>query len=304
MSQIFKNIEKQLLFERDGYVVIDFISAEDAKLMATKFYEQHTNVPDGFYAASCNPDDKFKQDILNHTQEFFFEAIERNFKNYKVLGGTYLCKAPGEIGKVHVHQDWYVVDEQQFQSATIWVPTADTTEKNGTLRVLPGSHRFFNYYRSPNIEFCYKNIQEHIWENMMTVPVKAGQAFVLNHAVLHASSANKSDRERLVVAYAVTSKNANLCFYHSEKDDYVREVEKFNMPDDFFQLYYNTGERPLFGESLGKFPYTITQVDEPTIKQLITHERRVRQHIPYFINNWKAPRTTNKFLKNLLTKFY
>lgn len=72
---------------------------------------------------------------------------------------------------------------------------------NGALMVLPGSHLFFDKYRNNHIPVSYRGSESLILENMITVPMKAGQAFVLNHAVIHASTLNNTDKERLVIAY-------------------------------------------------------------------------------------------------------
>ena len=267
---IFKNKNSQLQFDKDGYVVIDFISQTETKAIVDKFHQLHSDLPKGFYSAAFSPDVKFKKEIFSHTENLFQKAIDENFYNYKVLGGTYLCKAPGEDSLVGVHQDWTVVDESRYYSATIWVPMVDTDEENGTLRVLPGSHLFFDSYRSNNIPVSYRGSEQLLWDNMITVPVKAGQAFVLNHAVIHGSSPNRAKRERLVVAFGIIPKAANLMYYHKEQND---DVEKYSMPDDFFQRYYNIGKRPLFGQLVEKFNYPVPIADEKKIKQLIENKK-------------------------------
>ena len=271
---IFKDKEVQSLFERDGYVVIDFISPDEASHIAEKFYELHPELPKGFYSAALSSDDTFKQEIFDHTKKVFDSAVSRIFTDYKVLGSTFLCKSPGEEGKVGVHQDWSVVDESKFYSATIWVPTIDTSEQNGALRVLPGSHLFFDFLRSPNIPFCYHDNEQLLLDNMKTVPMKAGQAFILNHAVIHASPPNKTDKERLVIAYGLIPKDAKLIFFHRNSNG---KIEKFNMPDDFFQRYYNVGERPLFGDLIKEFEYLPPFSSRTELAYLIQLEKQKRK---------------------------
>ena len=274
--RIFKNPEIQDRFDRDGFIVIDFISREQAKVIATKFYDLHQNLPKGFYSAAFNPDEEFKQEIFSHTNTILQKAIDENFENYKKLGSTFLCKAPGKEGKVNVHQDWTAVDESEFYSATIWVPMEDTSEENGALRVLPGSHLFFDYYRSNNIPVAYRNNEQLLWDSMVTVPMKAGQAFILNHAVIHGSSPNLTNKERLVVAYGIAPKDAPLVFYHKEAGDPSDRIEKFDMPNDFFQRYYNAGERPLFGTSEKIFDYPVPAVSKSDLAKMIEKERKIR----------------------------
>ena len=279
---IFKDTEVQACFDKDGYVVIDFISSEEAKIIADKFYELHLELPKGFYSAAHNPDEEFKEAILAITEKVTQKAMDLNFQSYKKLGSTFLCKAPGQEGKVNVHQDWTTVDESNFYSATIWIPMLDTNEENGTLRVLPGSHLFFDYYRSKNIPFCYRGNEDLLWDNMITVPMKAGQAFILNHAVLHASSPNITSKERLVVASAIVPKEASLIFYHKNAFEKSDKIEKFDMPDDFFQRYHNEGERPLFGTLVKEFDYPDPATSREELIELIGKERRVRNMSPVF----------------------
>ena len=276
---IFKDAGLQSQFDADGYVVIDFISPEDAWAMGEKFYEVHKEIPPGFYADAHSSDDALKREIYAHTQTVFLGKLEECFQSYKVLGGTYLNKAPGDVGKVGVHQDWTVVDESRYYSLTIWVPVQDVDETNGALRVLPGSHLFFDYYRSDNIPYAYRGNEQMLWDNMVTVPMKAGQAFVLNHAVLHASAPNFTDRDRLVIAYGLVPKEADLMFYHRERNNDTAKVEKFDMPDDFFQRYYNVGYRPKFGELVSTFDYPVPPILPKKLNTLI-NEQRIRKGLP------------------------
>jgi hypothetical protein len=277
--QIFQDSTTQLKFNRDGYVVIDFISTYLAETIASYFYQFHVAPPMGFYAEAYNPDQGIKNEIFIETDKLLQDSLNSVFCNYKKLGSTFLCKAPGQEGKVNVHQDWTVVDESKFFSATIWIPLVDTTADNGALKVLPGSHLFFDAYRSNNIPVSYKGSEELLWNNMITVPMKAGQAFVLNHAVIHASAANLTHKERLVLAYGIIPDNARLLFYHMEKNEPNGLIEKYDMPDDFFQRYYNIGERPQFGKLIDKFDYPVRLCKNEEIKKLITHELELRNLI-------------------------
>ena len=295
---IFKNKSVQAQFDRDGYVVIDFISAEEASLIAAKFYGMHSNLPKGFHSESFNPNEIDKQDIFEHTERIFQKAVDERFENLKKLGSTFLCKSPGEEGKVGVHQDWTVVDESKYYSATIWVPTVDTDSENGALRVLPGSHLFFDTIRSNHIDLCYQNDIELLWDNMITVPMKAGQAFVINHAVIHASAPNTTTKERLAIAYGLIPKEASLVYYHQEPNDRECVVEKFEMPDDFFQKYYNVGQRPLFGNIIDKFQYKVPIASTLMVNNLLNTEKRKRKMKPLFKDdNIQASFEKNGFVK-------
>lgn len=286
ITQIFRDPALQEQFDRDGYVVFDFTSADIVRSIAAKFYDLNPVLPEGFSSGASFSDDSVKQKLFSEIDSALRESLDEAFINYKKLGSTFLCKAPGEKGKVNVHQDWTVVDESRYASATVWIPTQEVDERNGALRVLPGSHLFFDKYRNNNIPFSYRGSEQLIWDNMITVPMLPGQAFVLNHAVLHASSANVTSKERLVIVYGITSAEADLMFYYMDRTPGNRRVEKFDMPDDFFLRYYNIGERPLFGNKVDEFEYDVPVVSREKIYEMIGNEKKKRENLPYFQKNW------------------
>lgn len=282
---IFLDTANQSLFDSDGYIVVDFISKENAFFLASLFYKLHKEIPEGFYAEAFNPDIEIKNEIFAQSDKVIEPALKRVFTDVKKLGSTFLCKAPGKNSKVGVHQDWTIVDESKYCSATIWIPLTDTDERNGALKVLPGSHVFSTAYRSNNIPYVYRGNETLIWDNMVTVPMKAGQAFILNHAVIHASPINLSPKERLVMAYGIASKDAALTFYHAEKSQSETVVEKFEMPDDFFQRYYNVGQRPKFGRLTEEFNYRVDPISPEKMKYLIETELHKRN----LKTSWDTP---------------
>lgn len=273
---IFRDEQIQQNFERDGYVLIDFISENDVRNIGDKFYKLHETIPTGFYADAYSPDDSIKKEIFDHSDSILQPTIDKLFKDYKKLGSTFLCKGSGMEGKVNVHQDWMTVDEEKFYSLTIWIPVQDTNEENGALRVIPGSHLFFDAYRSNNIPVSYQGNEKLLWDNMVTINMKAGQALIINHAIIHASSPNLSKKERLVIAYGLTLKEAKLIFYHKEPGSIDDFIEKFDMPDDFFLKYYNVGFRPLIGTMVKRFPYRVRTYSHDEIKNLINKELEIR----------------------------
>ena len=273
---IFRDTEIQQQFDIDGYVLFDFITEEQAKAIGEKFYQLHDTIPAGFYADAFSPDDELKREIFEHTEAIIQPTFDRFFKDYKKLGSTFLCKGVGLEGNVNVHQDWMTVDENKYYTGTIWIPVQDTNEENGALRVIPGSHTFFDSYRSNNIPVSYYGSEKLLWENMLTINMKAGQALVINHAIIHGSSPNLSAKERLVIAYGITCKDAKLQFYHMEPKSNDNFIEKFDMPDDFFLKYYNIGERPHIGEMVDRFSYKVRTYSHNEIKTMIDRELEIR----------------------------
>jgi ectoine hydroxylase-related dioxygenase (phytanoyl-CoA dioxygenase family) len=279
ITAIFRDPGLQARFERDGYVVFDFVSAEQAAVIAEKYYQLQKEIPGGFSSTASNPDSAFKKAISDHAGQVISASMDEVFQNYKKLGITFLCKAPGKDGKVPVHRDWMVVDESKYFSGTIWVPMVDVNDANGALRVWPGSHKFFNHIRSSSIPVAYQPYEDEIWDQMTVVPMKAGQAFLLNHALIHASSPNLTDKERLILVCGIVPAEARLSYYHGTGKG---TVEKFDMPDDMFMKHSEIGGRPAVGVIVEEFEYSVEPENRLRVQQLLTSSRLERTAKPLF----------------------
>ncbi len=287
--RIFKDAALQSQFDKDGYVVIPLLNGEDVKALTNLFYELHPQNPvEPFYSTTFNKDEGFKQIVTERAGKIFDPVVGNYFEHFKKLGSSFLSKAPGEQGKMPVHQDWTVVDESKFYSATIWVPLVNTTEGNGAMRVLPGSHKFSNTLRAPTLPGEYAGVNEAIWNAMQTIPMQAGEALIFNHALLHASSVNTTGKERLAITYGLIPEQASLLLYHLNQNN---KLEKYNMPNDMFQRYYNIGERPLFGDKVDEFNYSIKPVKGLKLHHFMAKSTRERNMTPLF----KDPEVQNFF---------
>ena len=237
------------------------------------------NPVEPFYSTTFNKDEGFKKTVTERTGKIFDPIAANYFGHIKKLGSSFLSKAPGNAGKMPVHQDWTVVDESKYASITIWVPLVDTSETNGAMRVLPGSHQFTKTLRAPTLPSEYAGVNENIWNAMITVPMKAGEALIFDHALLHASSVNTTNKERLAITYGLIPEEATLLLYHLNEN---KKLEKYRMPDDMFQRYYNIGERPLFGEKVDEFNYEIKPVKGLKLHHFIARSNRERNIQPLF----------------------
>lgn len=277
MARIFNDDKLQQQFDRDGYVVVPLLNQQQVNDLSSLFYNLHNEIPGNFYSTTFNASPEFKQRITEKAEQTFGKQIDGLFTGIKKLGSSYLSKAPGQHSKMPVHQDWTVVDESKFESVTVWIPLVDTTENNGAIKVLPGSHKFTNTLRSPNLPTEYANLHDEIWNQMQLLPMKAGDAFIFNHALLHASSANNSNKERLAITYGLVPAEAQLMLHHLNEK---KNLEKYLMPDDMFQRYYNIGERPLFGEKVEEFAYPVKPMSNLKLHYLINKAKRERKMKP------------------------
>lgn len=232
------NLDETL--EKKGFVIVPFLSEKEISGLSSFYYDHHSKVLEGMYATAHSTDLELRLKMNDFIRGIFEPVISRYFVNCNPLGGSYIAKGKGELGMLRPHQDWNIVDETHFRSFNIWVPLVDLNESNGALYLMPGSHKWVRTYRSANIPFAYPEKEEELWQTMTGLRMKAGEALIYDHRLIHASSANSTDEIRLTCVYGIIPEGAEMYYYH-QKDASTIEVYRSN--PEFF-LYGNIFEGP------------------------------------------------------------
>ena len=240
-------LEKTLADE--GYVVIPFLTEEEIALLKVFYYQRHNKTLDGMYATAHVPDLDLRMSMNNFIREKFSRAISEIFINANPLGGSYIAKGKGEKGTLSPHQDWNIVDEELYRSFNIWVPLVDLHETNGTICVMPRSHLWKKTFRSANIPSAYQNEEANLWLKMSRLHMKAGEALIYDHRLIHASGENTTNEIRLATVYGIIPDEASMKYYH-QKDESTIEVYESN--PEFF-LYGNIFEGPKGLKKISEF---------------------------------------------------
>ena len=112
------------------------------------------------------------------------------------------CKPPRHGGVVAWHQDYsYWTRTQPMAHLTCWIALDDTTQENGCLRYIPGSHKW-DLLPKPALAGTMDAIQSVLTEEQRAqfkpVAVELPRGFAAFHhpLMLHGSSANESSRPR------------------------------------------------------------------------------------------------------------
>lgn len=237
-TKIFVEETYNETLQKDGYVVIPFLNAEEIKILTNFFYANHPQLPEGMYASSHAPDFSFRQKMNEEITRVCKRAVDVTFQNATPLGATFMVKSKGEHGSLHPHQDWSIVDESQFNSYNIWLPLVDVNEENGTLLILPDSHSMLNNTRGLNIPSSFENVEKDVWQYLVPLNMKAGEALVYDHRLLHASGINKTNTPRLVIVYGLIPADAGMRYYFG-RNGMIEEYEC--APDFYFSQQINEG---------------------------------------------------------------
>lgn len=227
---IFKQSTLNQTLEEEGYAIVPFLLNEEIAELQKCFFEHHPNLPDGMYASSHSPNLDLRQKMNEAIQQNCARAIKQTFVNCTPLGATFMVKNKGANGSLKPHQDWSIVDENRFNSYNIWLPLVDVNEANGTLLILPQSHSFIENIRGLNIPSSFEQVEKEVWKYLIPLNVKAGNAVVYDHRLLHASGINQTNQTRLTIVYGIVPENAEMRYYFGNKN----KIEVYGCSPEFY----------------------------------------------------------------------
>jgi len=120
-----------------------------------------------------------------------------------------LVKPPENGAAFPMHQDYpyFPHEKHSMLAASVHLDMAD--EKNGCLRVVPGSHTQGGL---PHVGSYYLNHKEYPISDGLPCPAEAGDVLFFNYLTIHGSDANRSERTR-----------RNVLFQYKDASDYPTE---------------------------------------------------------------------------------
>ncbi len=253
---IFKNRDHQLQFETEGFVLVDLLLPEDIAALRKLYAQYFPASPQAFHSSSYLADFALKKEMSDAIKAVMQPRLDAVFHRFSCFGSAFLTKNTGPSSTMPMHQDWTIVDETQSVALNIWTPLQDADAHNGSLQVLRGSHRFLPVLRCPTIPFFYEEFKQQMQQSLTQLDVRAGQAVVLNQALIHASPPNMSPDVRLAITTGIKTAGTPMRFHYVSAPG---ELEVFAMDDDFLlafdDFYKDIYERPKLGTSMGMIPF-------------------------------------------------
>jgi ectoine hydroxylase-related dioxygenase (phytanoyl-CoA dioxygenase family) len=163
-------------------------------------------------------------------------------KNILICGTTLFIKEKNEKGFVSFHQDAKYIGLEPHNWVTVWLAVTDSNEKNGCMRMLPGSHKDNLKYHEQKFEKNNLLTRGQTIENISlneTDPIilKAGEISLHHPLVVHGSGLNYSDDRRIgfvIQSYIGTNVNQVIGKMYVQK---ARGEDKHN--------YHEYSEIPL-----------------------------------------------------------
>ncbi|MBT7624169.1 MAG: phytanoyl-CoA dioxygenase family protein [Flavobacteriaceae bacterium] len=164
-------------------------------------------------------------------------------KNILICGTTLFIKDPNEKGFVSFHQDAKYIGLEPYNWVTVWLSVTDVNEKNGCMRMLPGSHKEIlkvheQNFDENNLLTRGQTIKNVPLEKTDPIILKAGQVSLHHPKIVHGSGLNYSNDRRIgfvIQSYIGTDVNQVIGKMYVQKargEDNYKYHEYSNIPHE------------------------------------------------------------------------
>lgn len=222
-------------FREKGYVKVPLLDADAVQQLRALYAEHLHGKMDGFHTTLLHESATARRTISDAIIHLVEASLRRFLVDYRALVGNFVVKEPGENSVLPVHQDWSVVSEPEFTALNVWCGLQDITVTNGAIRMYPGSQRLARIPRSPSIPNPYQEAFGQIDAELVTEPVRAGEALIFEGSLVHGSFPNRSGARRLATALIMIPESAQPWhYYYNSKGG---KIEKFAIDRDFFDTF-------------------------------------------------------------------
>jgi hypothetical protein len=235
MRRVFKDDVLQKKIESDGFVVIPFLDSEGVAKLKALYESFDPVIKKDFYLSIWSDQQEYKEQTHRAILEIVEPVANQVLENYKSVVSNFAVKHPGGSSEFDLHQGINFIDETKGVSITIWIPLQDVFPENGNMQVVRGSHKFFDQdIRSQHYQTPFDAIKPFIKKNFVeNLPMKAGEAWIFNHRLLHCSPINITDKVRIATLNVFVPSEAPVILYFKPQDKCLEtEAEILEFTED------------------------------------------------------------------------
>ncbi|MFL0658917.1 methyltransferase domain-containing protein [Cylindrospermopsis raciborskii UAM/DH-MRr] len=246
MRQVIRDKDLNHLLLKRGYIQqpllldseVSYLLEETQKAYPeSRFSPDKANISQSYVANSYTDQSEEVRAIgPKIIQNILSPHIEDLLDDYRILYCGLFVKAP-RGGWLDIHYHPTVVEDLKHWIIDIWCPLLDTDLSNGTLCVVPESHKIFPEvidYPSETALFCrdYKrNIRE---KYSIALPSKAGHGVIFEDSLLHWSPQNLTNSARYAVHCTCIPREAIAVHIHFDSRS-PQQFEIYEGTDKFFE---------------------------------------------------------------------
>lgn len=277
---ILRDAALQADFEELGYVVLPFLEAEEVATLVDG-YDRLAAELDGSSSPDDYNDTYAEFSIIHSRPEFRRRAYdlitsvlepvaERHLIEMRPLIANFVNKPPG-TGVVPTHQNFSVVDEAEHRSVSVWVALVDCVLENGAMSMLDGSHRMLRGRRGMWAYQAFSQIDQGELDPKLTpVEVRAGDAVILDDALVHYSPPNQTALRRLAIQFVMVPQEARpMWFQQVGATDDRLDIQVWEIDERyFFEFWHGDGDER-YGTHADRITLPEVGLDLAMLEQLL-----------------------------------
>lgn len=256
----FKDPELERVFIDLGYVILPrLIVQQDLVYLQNTLQKFEGAVKEPFHTSHFSSDIDYKLQTQSAIIDTVFPKISPYLEKYKPIFGNFMIKKGGGHNFLQMHADWTYIDESLGRSVSVWIPFVDTNESNGCLGVIEYSQKFMNSIRGPGIQQnTFERDKLWIRKYGKLLPMRAGDAIVYDHGLLHFSTQNNTEKVRPALNLSLIPENIDCIHYC--KPEGADVIEKYNVSDPSFFMHYENWQRPQMSAPTETIPLDIIKL--------------------------------------------
>jgi hypothetical protein len=188
-----------------------------------------------------------EEDVRDHLSDGLRSIIQPllapilDFDHLDLTRVDYSVKPASPMSELGPHQDFSLIDERRWTSLYFWIPLSDTDVDNGTLHVVPGSHRFANRIRSQHVPSYFDEVLDLVHEEGVGLDCAAGELILMVSGLVHYSPANRSEELRLAAHGIAKPSEAPLVFFYADDETPSDLVECYQLGIDDYVRCIRSG---------------------------------------------------------------
>ena len=237
-----KDIQQQIT--QNGYGTTQLLNVDEIEELKAFYTSMGHMDSKGTHVTMFNPSFEYRSAVDAQIKKVCACKIISLLKGHRALYANYMVKESGPGGDFPVHQDWTYVDESKYTSLAFWIPLSDVNEHNGALHVVSGSHNFTTKLRGPYVHEPFQELSQMI-RSIYAKPIvlRAGEALVWDHRLIHFSNPNITAQPRIAVTLILVPEAASVIHCYAVPDSLGTRVEKYKVDTDFY-MRYTIGQPP------------------------------------------------------------
>jgi hypothetical protein len=266
-ARTFVDDDLEARFRTDGLVIVPLLPRRQVRRLRKRYAELVPETPPGCISTLYDPDPAHKQAVAE-ALEPLAEGVLALLEDHQVLVSGFVAKQAGDpTSAMPAHQDWTFVDERRWRSLSVWCPLVDTCLDNGALHIMRGGHELPFTIRGTEIPSAFHELGDDVHDHLSPLLLRAGEAVVYDHRMVHASPSNRTSKDRVAGVLALVPRSAEPLHYGAGA--HGGTIVRYAVgPDFFFDHTYGEAEMPPSAQVVEVLQWPVDQLGEAELVHL------------------------------------